>query len=54
MKSILYFKKLTFHDLFTGKVTKKLHCAIFGIVFRVKLASFQKHETSHKEYLSVN
>ena len=54
MKNILYFQKMTFHDLFTGKITQKLHCEIFGIAFRVKLSSNQPPRDNHKEWLGIN
>ncbi len=54
MKKVLYFQKLTFHELTSGKVTTKLHCDIFGIVFRVKLCSYQPKREDHKEWLGIN
>ena len=54
MKNVLYFKKMTFHDLTSGKITKKLHCEIFGIAFRVKLYSATPARCDHKEWLGLN
>ena len=54
MKNVLYFKKMTFHDLTSGKITQKLHCEIFGIAFRVVLCSKTPKTDCHKEWLGLN
>lgn len=54
MKNILFFEKMTFHDLYTGKITRKLHCQIFGIGFRVKLPTRQPKRDGHSEWLGIN
>lgn len=51
---VLYFQKLTFHELTSGKITTKLHCDIFGIVFRVKLGSRQPQKCDHRKWLGIN
>lgn len=35
MKNIIYIKKLKFHNLFTGKITYKLHINILWFSFRI-------------------
>lgn len=53
MKKVLFFQKMTFHELTSGKITTKLHCEIFGIVFRVKLGSYQPKRDDHREWLGL-
>ncbi|MEI7488510.1 MAG: hypothetical protein WCJ72_14090 [Chryseobacterium sp.] len=35
MKKRIYIKKLTFHNLFTGRITYKLHVDLLGVSFRI-------------------
>ena len=54
MKKPLFFQKMTFHELTSGKITTKLHCYIFGYCFRVKLGSYQPKRDDHREWLGIN
>lgn len=35
MKKSIYFQSLTFHNLFTGRITYKLHVDMLGFTFRI-------------------
>jgi hypothetical protein len=35
MKKRIYIKKLTFYNLFTGRVIYKLHIDLLGVSFRI-------------------
>ena len=35
MKKTIFTQKLTFHNLFTGRIIYKLHVDIFGFAFRI-------------------
>ncbi len=53
MKKLFYTKKLTFHNLHNGEITKKLHVEFLGFAFRIPYKRITPPKDEQAEYLEI-
>lgn len=53
MKNPIYVKKLSFHNLFSGVIVKKLHIQIGKLAFRVPYARITPVTDKQSKYFGI-